>query len=149
MTYLHHVTVDTGHVRHAHLTDVPAPVRDALTPVIRAAIEGGRHPIPGLERFAVSIDAGGRASMTATLWRGDQALVTFAVCRKSRAGPGAWRAIVPDDLRGVLNATPPPAPWLAVRFEPGLALLPPDDVMLMANVELAVAVAWLGLRDDA
>lgn len=134
MSYLHHVTIETGHVRRSPASEVEAGTRQMLLPILRQALNGGQPTIPGVGPYTLSGDArGGRAS-TWTVCGPHGPLVTFAVCSGGK-GAREW-----DNLAGAGDQ--PPHPWCAVRVEDGLAR-DPSTAEWIGDLERCVAWTWL------
>lgn len=141
--YIHHVTLQTGHVARQYRRDVSDEAVDAVSALLDSLLTGGQPAVPGQPEFWVSGVHEGKVLMV-TLWTGmrDEGIpiLTSVTCLKSRASPAAWRVI--HDSATVPYVTdptnPPPAPWTADRIETGF--LP----MAEAAVQRGETSLWTG-----
>lgn len=151
--YIHHITLDTGHVRRSARDEVGDEIIAAAQGLIALALRGEHVPIPGRPGWTCTATARG-AALLVTVCRsvsGETApVVTFGVARQSRAGAGLWRSL--HRQRGGLPAGAgyatapdevPPEPWVAARMEIGATLVAPDEMPWIADFERVVGWAWV------
>lgn len=151
--YIHHVTLQTGHVARQYRREVSDEAIVSITKMLDAVFADGKSAVPGFPGFWVSGVPDGR-SLTITLWTGagDNRLpiLTSTTCLKSRSSIGAWRAL--HDSATLPYATdpsdPPPAPWTADRLEIGYNVLAGNAIargeasFWTGNFARCVAWAW-------
>lgn len=141
--YIHHATLQTGHVARQYRRDVSDEAIEAVSALLDSVLTGGQPAVPGQPEFWVSGVHGGKVLMV-TLWTGmrDEGIpiLTNVTCLKSRASPAAWRALHESAVvpyRTDPNRHPP-APWTADRLETGY--LP----MAEAAVQRGETSLWTG-----
>ncbi len=143
--YIHHVTLQTGHVARQSRAEVGDAAIAALSDLLDSALTGGRPAVPGFVTYAVTGAQQGR-DLVATLWRGDAPILTTAVALRSRSAPALWRLLHHgrDDL-ATDPESPPPAPWCADRLEVG-ALLHREALAWTGDYARCLAWAWVAYR---
>jgi len=141
--YIHHVTLQTGHVARQYRRDVSDEAIEAVSALLDSVLTGGQPAVPGFPDFWVSGSHEGRV-LVVTLWTGmrDEGIpiLTSATCIKSRASPAAWRALHENAVVPYQTDPDnhPPAPWTADRLETGY--LP----MAEAAVQRGETSLWTG-----
>ena len=151
MTYLHHVTLTTGHVRRSTRDEIAEDVRPQIAALLAAALDGQEPVIPGAEppgcTLRVIDDGTTRRCCTVEVLapypEQTEVIVTVGIAGHSRCGAALWRHLHDghDDL--VTAGEPcPPEPWCAVRLEVGLALYP-EAAEWLGDLERCLAWAWL------
>lgn len=123
MSYIHHITISTGHSRKSPRTEVGADVIAWLGPWLdRLLKNGGTLPLPEPSLSAYSaaahIEQGG---LVMTVFAGADALVTFAVAGRSRQSDPLW-AHMTAQHGAAPGLAAPSTPWLAVAIRPGLTV---------------------------
>ena len=148
MTYIHHLTITTGHTRKSYRNEVASDIIDTLQATLSAAIAGQLPPLPGdLSGYHLSAGAVGRCLM-ATVWAPPKAvpsrptpLVTIGVAARSRCAADLWGRLV-ESHPAPLQPAMPDAPWCAVQLQPGIM----SDIGAMGwlgDFERCLAWAWL------
>jgi|HigsolmetaAR202D_1030399.scaffolds.fasta_scaffold13436_5 hypothetical protein len=152
--YIHHVTLQSGHVARQYRKDVSDAAINAMSALLDSILTGGRPAVPGYPDFWVDGAHEGRV-LVVTLWTGmrDEGIpiLTSATCIKSRASPAAWRALHesavipyrtdPNDY--------PPAPWTADRLEVGYlpmaeaAMQRGENALWTGHFARCIAWAWM------
>jgi hypothetical protein len=154
MTYLHHVTLTTAHVRRSPRSEVADDVVRRLTPILRQALQGTRAAIwvPG---YSITGGVHGRC-MAVTLWGqgategpapGLVPILTVGVASHSRCAAKLWTSLHEDAVT-TLATDPdevPPAPWCADRIEPGMALRP-ETGQWTGDFSRCVGWTWIEMR---
>ena len=144
MTYLNHLTLNTGHMRRSYRHEVTQDAIDHTQDLLADAIQAGCSvpmPVPG---YSLRVEPfGSRRAMIATVSRGDVPLASLGVA--SRPAPAMWGQLVAlqhqvwPDL-AVLDQ--PPAPWCAAVLLPALALDHGASAWI-GDFERCAAWAWL------
>lgn len=142
---MHHVTLDTGHVRWSPRDEVDSGLMRLLLDHIQNALHR-RAPVP---------TTAGRYVAHATAHR-DVLMLTVEDVEvpAPRPMPIVTLAVVPVgvDVREIaalmMRGSPVPpmpsdGPWCLVRLYPTIALARPEDVAWMGDYERCVAWAWL------
>ncbi|KQZ81860.1 hypothetical protein ASD64_08860 [Mesorhizobium sp. Root157] len=152
MTYLWHVTLDTGHRRQSYRPEASQIAIDAVDLELRRALRDGVAEIRlGAEAGTIPVyrlkASNSGPVLLATILRDigkqDVPLVTMAVAPKSRGAAEIWRAL--HDGRDDIPYDPdsiPPAPWCAARFEAGIE----QDLRAatwLGDYERLLAWAWI------
>lgn len=155
MTYLHHITLDTGHVYRAPRAGMDARAMALATRLLSDALADGTGEehvaIPYVTAgYTLTAAAAGRC-LTILIW-GPQPggkilpLVTLGVATHSRCGARLWRVMHEDRDGLATDGQPtPPEPWLAARLEQGI-LAHPDALDWLADLEQGLAWAWVEMR---
>lgn len=148
--YIHHVTLNTGHVARQRRDHISEEAVAALADTLDGILQGAHMPVPGFPGYLIN----GRHHMhdlIATVWHGpwDQRIpiLTTATALKSRSAPALWRLL--HDQSTVPLATSsdgvPPAPWQADRIEAGAALHP-DALSWTGDLSRCLAWTWAEYR---
>lgn len=133
MTTLSHVTLNTGHVRDSHASEVDplimATVRGLVQKLLRKQLG---HPvvIPGIKGYLINGQSRG-SDLIATVWHNiDTPIATIGSAPSGRSE--VWSLLHQGRPELKTSATNPPSgPWVAVRLEYGI-------------VEAMSATSWLG-----
>lgn len=142
MTYLTHLTLNTGHVRRSWLSEVdPAAIdhtRDLLTDAI--ANGGVQMPVPGYWLDAEPF--GSRRAMMATVRNDGAPLMVMGVA--ARAAGALWERLTQTQQAARTSQRvheQPPAPWCAALLLPALAGDPATK--WLGDFERCAAWAWM------
>jgi len=151
VTYIHHVTTTTGHVRRSYRDEVDADLMPRLRELLDAALAGEADlPVPDPDRSAsYRLRATGQGRcMVATTYvvygaprsksRMRVPLVTFCVAGHSRCGAALWRQL----HQGPTAPPCPPEPWCAAQLLDSIAIAP-AAAHWIADLERCIAWAWL------
>ena len=151
-TYVHHVTLDTGHVRRSSRDEIAEDVRPVIAALLTAALDGQEPVIPGEPRgctLRVLDDQTSRCITAEVLapYPGLEPLVTIGIATHSRCGAPLWtRLHAQAELLGLAVATDPircpPEPWCAALIYPAAATYP-DVLEWLGDLERCLAWAWL------
>lgn len=142
MSYLNHLTINTGHNRRSPRTEVDdyaiADTRHRIDTMLR----DGRAeiPVPGYHITGRSYGP----ALVATVMGGDDPLATFAIARRDRDGKAMWRDLMDevDRVDPTLRREAPPAPYCAVMLWPALAL-EADAAHWIGDFGRVLAWSWL------
>ncbi|MFB2530992.1 hypothetical protein ACEYYA_02375 [Paracoccus sp. p3-h83] len=153
MTYMHHVTLLTGHVARQKRADVTDDAVAAVADLLDAAIMGG-HPALPIDDGVWLLNATtmGRA-LIATIWRGPWErrvpIITIGVAPKARVAMSLWRVLHDKSPASLATtaALPPPAPWVADRIEP-TALMHPEALLWTGDFSRCLGWAWMEYSND-
>lgn len=138
---LRHLTINTGHERLSHRSEIHDQDVDALLPVVDA--DAGTNPETGWTITILHRSPGWCA------WQIGPYRTPYIIavtCWDDDAATGAW-SYMPALAKAAVVApdwTPPEcpaAPWLAVVFTPFIRVLPPEEIEAMASIESTVAWA--------
>ena len=153
-TYLHHVTLTTGHSRRSYRAECDAWLLAQLAPIVAECERDGVAELPsptGLMRLTRIADSD-RPSRHVAIWSISEpqgpALVTLAQAMEDRAGAGVWRALHQGHAEPVPLATRPDqrpgAPWLAVILHlPAMLPEPHPAIGWLGDAERCIAWAWI------
>lgn len=157
-TYIHHVTLDSAHVRRSPRSEVADDVVDLLAPLIQRAVTGEHATLPApVGGYTLTGGVHGQCCAL-TVWgpdpvaggrRGDERvpLVTIGIAPHSRCGSVLWRSMHDDDARWLATSPDhvPPEPWCAVRIEPGAAAAS-ETMAWLGDLERCLAWTWIERR---
>lgn len=151
MTYLIHVTLNTGQRSSYGPDEISPDERAAVLPLLALA-EGETAPMPAVTPDDIyyrplTIKAN---VLSATVTDGaGTPLVTFAVARRATSGKRVWQMLcdTPGVPLAVDRERQPPAPWLATIGWPATAIRL-MDILWITRFQVAVAWAWLGCHDS-
>lgn len=124
-TDLHHVTLNTGHVRRSPRAEVADDVIAALMPMIDDIAAGQSVPIESCPGYVLTGAIDGRCAVF-TVSYAEAPVATIGASLHSRCGAKLWRSLH-ESYAGDLATDPdkpPPTPWCAARLEIGIALHP-------------------------
>lgn len=140
MSYLMHVTIDTGHGRRSYRDEVNDAVVTLLRQQIAEMLAG--MPVETHPGYTLTGTSAG-AALLATVTGRVGALATVAVAANGKVSMRLW-----EELRnpppGMTPAVgdPPQAPWCAVRLYPALKL-DPEAAAWLGDFERCLAWAWI------
>ena len=122
MTYLHHITLSTGHTRRSPRAEVSDDTIKALQPWLQAAIEHKHsYPLPGplgaLDGFAAQVSVDHGALLCTLSKHASGPLITFGVAAKSRQSGELW-AMMCAQFGAADALVAPGTPWCAVALHP-------------------------------
>jgi hypothetical protein len=158
MTYITHVTLQTGHARRSPREEVSDATLALLSPWLDQLLAAGTPlplPVPALSHFAASatVDNG---ALLLTLFaplgphqtgkpaKAELPMVTLGIAQRSRHGAQLWPLLA--QLPGIATGLERPAePWCAVVLHPTLAAYH-GDAAWMGDFERCVAWAWITRR---
>lgn len=146
--YVHHVTLQSGHVRRSPRAEVPDSVVVALAPLVERALRGEHVPVPGFPAYTMRGGVEGRCIVITIYAAEDGApVVTVGIATHSRCGAALWRRLhesSPGTLqpRATSPNNVPPEPWCAARLEAG-AGLHADALDWAGDLERCLAWAWI------
>lgn len=153
MTYINHVTLNSGHMASQRREDVGEATIAALSDMLDGLLTGARLPVPGQPSYLLSATQTGH-NLIVTLWRGPwerrQPILTTATALKSRSAPGLWRMLHETSSVPLATdpASPPSVPWTADRIELG-ALLDASPLAWTGDMARCLAWAWHSYRRAA
>jgi hypothetical protein len=139
MTYLNHITLDTGHNRRSPRSEVSDEAIAMVGAHLRRAIAAGSDPIP-TRPYDLMATAVGRY-LICTIMDGSMPALTFGVAPRARGAKKLWDVLVANRGYPVDTAQPPGAPWLATRIE--RADLTRKIATWAADYERICAWAWI------
>lgn len=146
MTYIWHVTLNTGHGRRSPRSEVDAGALRLVADHLERAIEAD-SPLPGNTGCQLMATASG-PWLIATVMSGDAPLVTIGVAPRSRGAGRLWAMLHDSRIDLMTNpADVPRPPWCAARLEPGLAAYP-DTAGWLGDYERLIAWAWLDMHKE-
>lgn len=145
MTYLAHLTLNTGHMRRSRLHEVEPGALDHTRELLANAIAGDGNadmPIPGYRLHAEPF--GSRRAALCTVYRGAEPIATIGIA--ARPAKALWGQLIA--LRHHLapdapQLDEPPAPWCAVMLLPALREAV-DAMDWLGDFERCAAWAWVG-----
>lgn len=146
MTYLHHVTLTTGHVRRSPRAEVSDEAVAFCADLIARAVAG--HATVPLPTAGYSLGAAASSRcLTATVWADgppSECIATIGVAAHSRCGAGLWRALHRYGTTPIVTDPEqcPPEPWCAAALE-GAIIQHPDATEWLGDFERCLAWAWL------
>ncbi len=152
MTYLHHVTLTTGHVRRSVREEISAAALAVCRRLIDEALADTTRtvPVPGVDGYSLAAQAVGRCT-TLTVWADgppSECVGTVGIASHSRCGAGLWQALHRDGASLATSADQcPPEPWCAARLEEAI-VRHVDATEWLGDLERCLAWAWLGRRQS-
>lgn len=156
MTYLWHVTLNTGHGRSSPRSEASQTSVDSVEVELVRALRDGETDIllgkltEAAPHYRLKATSVGQALICTVLAPGGAPLVTFGVAPRPRHSARLWTMLhdtTPDALTDA--ASPPETPWLAVRIEPTIGPTIGAAVYALswlADYERLVAWAWIENR---
>jgi hypothetical protein len=146
MTYLWHITLNTGDTRKSPRSEVTDAAVTAVLPHMRKALAGSLAEIPFVgEGYRLKATAEGAFLLGTIMVIGAPAL-TFGVAPESRDAAQLWKLLHRGPGIVTEAAQPPAAPWLGVRID--VPHLIPSIAEWAADYERCVAWAWVLKRDS-
>lgn len=146
---LSHLTLTTGDIRMSPRSEVADATIAFLGPLIAPGTEWPRK-IPALDGISIIIDRknSGRALITLQGPAGRTCIIC-GLAWEADAGDLIWSDMM-ELARNEIVIAPmlrrPPLPWLAVMMTSHATTLPPDQLMMIADLERCIA--WSILEDS-
>lgn len=156
MTYLNHITLNTGHIARTNRADVATAITPLLAEWLLDTINTGKaHALPVAELSHISAQVfmqHGALVVTVSAPVGPHQqgkpfsgktmpMVTFGVATRSRHGESLWSMLV--NAFGCVNGLQPPTtPYCAVAIHPGIAAYT-GPIEWLGDFERCVAWAWI------
>jgi hypothetical protein len=132
-----HVTLQTGQSNRSYRQDVSDATIAALRPLVRA---DGQYDIPKIEGRKLWVTRTGRLILATIV--AESPICTLAIADRSVGAEKLWQ-MIHEKAKAVTDpARPPPAPWCAMRLEPGLAACR-DDATWLADFQRCLAWTFL------
>lgn len=150
MTYLHHVTLNTGHVlRRDRSYTGESSIAAARSMLDWALAHGGTAPVTTRPGYKISATAQG-PNLLVTVWGeaidGQQVpVLTTGVALKSQSAPALWSLLTERPTAQLMPMERPQAPWVADRIEIGAGLYP-EAMAWTGALSPALAWAWYDTR---
>lgn len=149
---LHHVTLQTGHVRESPRSEVRDEVVRELAPLLHRVAGGREEPVPWVEGGYTLTGAAAGDVAIVTVWgprvEGIPApVVTVGIAAGQEEAGRLW-ALLHQPYEAQLGEPvtpadqPPPLPWCAARLEVGAAIHV-DVLPWMGDLERCLAWAWV------
>jgi hypothetical protein len=151
--HLHHVTLQSGHVRESPREEVRGSVIRELAPLLGRIVAGDEVAVPWVDDPPCTMTgaAAGDAAIV-TVWGPPDGedpvpLATIGVASGPAEADRLWAMLhVPyTAMLGELVTPadqPPPTPWCAARLEVGLALHP-EAALFLGDLERCIAWTWI------
>lgn len=146
MTYIWHVTLNSGHVAKQSRSDIMEEAIAALADTLDGMLQGNHVDVPGFPGYIVNGSHSGH-DLIATVWRGPWdkrvPVVTMAVALRSRSAASLWKLLHDKSTVALVTSreNPPAAPWLADRIEVGAAIHH-DALAWTGDFSRCLAWAW-------
>lgn len=140
--YVHHVTLDTGHVRQSPRSEVSDDAVAMLQPLLERVLSGEHVPIAGLTMNGTAEDG----ACIVTLSQTGVPVVTIGIASHSRGGALLWPVLHQSSPLAAPRTSPeqiPPEPWCATRLQPGVVLITLDELLMLGDIERCLAWAWI------
>lgn len=139
--YIHHITLDTGHIRRSPRAEVDDAAITLVRQQIDEALAGMSVEIrPG---YTIMANTAAGALLVTVLAAGKAPLCTIAVARHSRQSKALWRLLKePAGIGAQATGDAPPPPWCAVRLYPALTARP-TALTWLGDFERVAAWAWI------
>lgn len=161
MTFINHITINTGHVARTKRADVAPEVTQLLADWLPSTINSGKThalPVPSISHFSAQAfvqDGGLVVTVVAPVGPHQQGqphagktmpLVTFGVAQRSRQGTALW-GMLTSAFGSVTGLQQPGTPWCAVAVHPSIAAYD-GPVDWLGDFERCGAWAWLTRNPD-
>jgi hypothetical protein len=146
MTYIHHVTLTTGHVRQILPDEVSDEAVAAVLTLIERATAGNETvPLPALPGYSLGAQASSKC-LVVTVWADgppSECICTIGIAAHSRCGAGLWRALHTWGTAPVVTDPDrcPPEPWVAAALD-GAIVQHMDATEWLGDFERCLAWAW-------
>ena len=144
MTYIHHLTLTTGHASRVSDGDVSGETMARVRPWLEAMVESGRPmplPVSALaDDYSAHASAKDGALLVTVSGPTGLPMVTIGVAARSRHAVKLWAELVA--LSGAADPGRPSAPWCAVVLWPDLSAHM-DAAAWLGDLERCVAWAWV------
>lgn len=145
--YIHHITLNTGHVSRIRAGDVSGEALARVGPWLAALVQSGQPaplPVSGLANYTAHATAQNGALVVTISAPAGLPLVTIGVAVRSRHAIDLWDGLA--QLAKAHKSARPSAPWAAVVLWPALSAHN-DAAAWLGDLERCVAWAWV-LRND-
>lgn len=139
MTYLYHVTLDTGDIGTFDRSTVSGAAINTVAPHLKRALVAGKDIIPTTACTLKATHAGPFLLGTILNFTGAPTL-TFGVAPKARGAEKLWDMLTERPLASNPGEMPP-APWLAVYMAAGASKSTIDG--WMPDYQRCIAWAWI------
>jgi hypothetical protein len=146
MTYLRHVTLDTGHSRRSPRDEADPAAVAVVEAHLERALAAGGDPILDLG-YSLEARAAGLGLLGTILTAAGRPVLTFGVAPRGRVSGPLWALLHESRSYPTGRQPPPQTPWLAARFE--TAELVPAVAAWAADYERLVAWAWIDMKTGA
>lgn len=140
MSYLYHVTLDTGDIGTFDRASVSDAALATVGRHLKRAVSAGRDIIPTTGCTLMASHAGPFFLGTILNFTGAP-ILTFGVAPRSLGAHKLWEMLTSERELSSDPGEAPPAPWLAVRMEPGATRATLAD--WMPDYERCIAWAWI------
>lgn len=140
MTYLYHVTLDSGDIGTFPREEMTDEALAALAPHLKRALGRGKDIIPTTTCTLMASHAGPFLMGTILNFTGAP-ILTFGVAPRARGAEKLWDMLTTEREFAVDTGGVPPTPWLAARMEPGASAVTIER--WMASYERCVAWVWI------
>jgi hypothetical protein len=150
MTYIWHVTLNSGHALRQDRSDITEDAVAALSTTLDGILQGAHLTVPGFPGYVVNGSHHGH-DLIATLWRGPVErrvpILTTATALKSRSARQLWELLHDQSTVPLMTQRerPPAAPWVADRLEIGAAG-DPDALLWTGDFSRCLAWTWAEYR---
>lgn len=155
MTYINHITLQTGHTRRSDRAEVSGETLARVGPWLAALVESGQPaplPVSGLADYtghatvldgALIVTISGPAPTDGPMAGKSPPLISMGVAQRSRHGAALWPlmtgTVMPPAKPSVQR---PGEPWAAVAIWPTAALYP-ESAQWLGDLERCIAWAWM------
>lgn len=146
MTYINHLTINTGDLRRSPRAEVDDyAIRHTRSLIARALDARCDMPVPGYQLSGARYGP----ALVLTIWGGEDPLATLAIAARDRDGRSLWRDLLAQVAQVYPAAAPeaPPAPFVAAVLWPPLAL-EADAAEWIGDFGRVAAWSWLERADD-
>ena len=152
MTYLTHLTVNTGDLHEFNEATISERITRPMSPLLPTGGNLGKvSPTFAAFRVEITREPGVAAF---TLWRGKEPIVLNVVCWDASRADYGWTVLEKTYLQlsdhplialigNALPDVPAKTPWLATVILPGIATLTRDDIGWLGDFEKCMAVTIL------
>ncbi len=140
MTYLYHITLDTGDIGTFDRSETSGTTLSAIVHHLGRAIASGRDIIPGTTCTLMASHAGPFLLGTILDFTGAP-ILTFGVAPKSRGAERLWDMLTSERQLASDPGETPPAPWVATRIEAGASKSTLAN--WMPDYQRCIAWAWI------
>lgn len=141
MTYLYHVTLDTGDIGTFGRSDVSKGDLDIVAAHLKRALDVGKDIIPATGCTLKATHAGSFLLGTILNFTGVP-LLTFGVASRARDAGKLWEMLTTERELAADPGEVPPAPWVATRLEAGASRA--TLASWMPDYQRCIAWAWIG-----
>ncbi len=144
MTYIDHLTLNTGHQRRSLRSEVRDDVIDHTRELLADAIDAGGDvdmPVPGYRLYVEPF--GSRRAALCTVYRHAEPIATIGIA--ARPARALWGQLIALRHRLEPDAPPlgePQAPWCAVMLLPAIREAA-DALDWLGDFERCAAWAWI------